>query len=116
MIKWILLAFTGLLLLAGCTSTGFAGLAKESYAVSIDEELSESQASVEQLRQEVEDIKRLADKLSNLVDDIEEAKKDTEELKALAKLVEERLNTLPRQTLEKLVEALKIYLEKEQSY
>ena len=118
--KIILLLILSLLWLVGCTSTGFVGLAKESYAEGIEkdaeitrEKVDDLKAEVKELQEDLEKMEDLSEELISLIKDLKEAKKDTEELKKLANIVEERLEELPVQTLEKLVDILNEYIQKE---
>ncbi len=91
-----------------CTTSGFAGLAKESYALEVEQKTS---ADIQQLRDEVAKIKELTNKLDGLLEDIEETKKTTKEFQDLVKELEGRINDMPRESIEELVKILQKYLD-----
>jgi DNA anti-recombination protein RmuC len=96
------------LFILSCTSTGFAGLAKESYAVEIEQKTS---SDIEQLKAEVKKIKELTDQLDSLLKDIAETKKTTKEFQDLVKDLETRVKDMPREAIEELVKVLQKYLD-----
>ena len=86
-----------LFLATGCSTTGFLGLAKESYVKQLGEEN-------EQLKEELNNIKEDMEKVLDLADDIED-------LEDLTKDVESKLDELPEETLRRIVSILQKYLD-----
>ena len=103
----IIVLFVTSLSIFSCSTTGFAGLAKESYAVEIDQKTS---ADISQLKDDVKKIKNMTDQLDSLLKDIAETKKTTKEFQESVKTLEERVKSMPRESVEKLVEILQKYL------
>ena len=100
-----------LVLLSGCTTTSFAGLAKTSY---VDEVSAGGQATREELaglERQVQEMRQLADQLEVIIRAMDETRAATEELQELAGLVEARLDALPRESLRLLVESIQAYLD-----
>lgn len=97
MYKAIAIVLTVLFLGTGCSTTGFLGLAKESYVKQLGEEN-------EQLKEELDSIKRDMDKVLELADEIED-------LEELTKDVKSKLDELPEETLRKIVLILQEYLD-----
>jgi len=100
----------------GCQSlAGTVGLATEQY---VDEKVSEAEtrlaAQVGENRSKIEEYSATADKLTELIESVEGAVRTTEELKALAVVLEQRLNDLPKETITQLVEVLQQYLDTQQ--
>jgi PBP1b-binding outer membrane lipoprotein LpoB len=99
--KVLLLLLAVLFFLNGCSTTGFLGLAKESYAKQLEEENR-------QLKEELEIIKSDMNMVLELAENIED-------LENLTKEIESKLDNLPEDTLRKLVSILQDYLEKKES-
>ena len=87
-----------LFITTSCTTTGFMGLAKESYVKQVEEENK-------QLKQEIGTIKEDMEKVLELADGIEE-------LEALTRDIESKLDELPEDTLRKLADIIDDYLSK----
>lgn len=97
MYKVIILLLMVLVLITGCSTTGFLGLAKESYAIQLGEENA-------QLKEELKNIKEDMEKVLDLAEEIED-------LEELTKDVESKLDDLPEETLRKIVLILQKYLD-----
>jgi methyl-accepting chemotaxis protein len=100
-----------LLLVTGCTTTSFAGLAKTSYVDQVSTAGQETQSELEDLGVRVAEIQELADQLEEVIAAMEETRAATEELQELARIVETRLESLPKDTLRLLVESIQSFLE-----
>ena len=100
-----------LILLAGCTTTSFAGLAKISYVDDVSAGGQTTQEELDELESQVQAMQQLADQLEAIIQEMEATRAATQELQELAKLVEARLETLPRESLRLLVESIQAYLE-----
>jgi hypothetical protein len=98
MIKKVGLCFLFLIVILSCTSTGFLGLAKESYVQQLEQENN-------QLKQDFGIVKKDMETVLELADEIEE-------LEVLTKGIESRLDELPEETLRKLVDILSEYLSR----
>ena len=113
--KVMLMLITVILILSGCTTTGFLGLAKTTY---VDERFAETDEKIitelEQLRKDIEQITELTDELDNLLNEISATKQATEDLQELAKGIEARFKELPKETLYQLVQIIQHYLEETQ--
>jgi peptidoglycan hydrolase CwlO-like protein len=118
-ISAVAIVMAGLMAVAGCTTTSFAGLAKSSYvdqvSTSVDQVASTAKATGEELQalqKQVDDLKASADRMDEAAAKMEQTAKATAQLQDLAKQVEGRLESLPRQTLEMLVKSIQDYLAK----
>ncbi|MBN2444409.1 MAG: hypothetical protein JXJ04_23805 [Spirochaetales bacterium] len=98
--KCIVMLLLTLFLVTGCTSTGFLGLAKESYAKELEEENTK-------LKEELEIVKNDMDKVLDLAGEMEQ-------IGRMTKKIESRLDELPEETLRKLVDILENYLNKKE--
>jgi biopolymer transport protein ExbB/TolQ len=96
------------ILALSCSTTGFAGLARESYAVEIDQKTS---AEIQKLEDEVKNIKAVTDQLDTLLRDFEQTKQTTKEFRETLEGIQERMKSMPRENLEKLVEIIQKYLD-----
>jgi len=96
------------ILFASCTTSGFAGLTKESYTLEVEQKTT---ADIEALRDEVAKIKVLTDQLDGLLKDIEATKKSTKEFQDLVKELEGRINNMPKESIAELVKVLQKYLD-----
>ncbi len=104
----VVLAAVMLLGLSGCFSTGFMGFL--AMTDQVDKKISDEDAKV--TRQLDEQKAELA-KLQQQLTEIEKLKEQAEELRTLAKDVEDKLSTLPKDTLQKLVDIIQSALNKE---
>lgn len=101
-------------LISGCASLATrVGVASQEY---VDQKLAEMQdqvgSEIAQSNREITRIGETADKMTAALQAVEEAVRTTEELKALAVVLEEKLATLPEETIRQLVEILQEYLER----
>ena len=91
---------------------GWVGIASNE---SVDEKLtgtrSELEAEIGSLRSELNSHQLKVAEIENLSRSMEEAIQTTEELQQLAEIMESRLEKMPRETIETLVEILQRYLE-----
>jgi Tfp pilus assembly protein PilO len=85
------------MMISGCTSTGFCGLAKEAYALEIDEKNTRLKEELEQLKKDVETLMELTEEL--------------DQLRSLTKDMTAKLDGLPEETLRRMVQILNIYLD-----
>lgn len=117
----VVLGLAAALLMAGCASTGFLGfLATTPYVKQRVESATREEARQRELLQEeidtlqmnVAEIQRLTGELEVLMRRLDRTERNTEELKALTALMQTRLDTLPRDTLEELVVILQGYLKR----
>jgi methyl-accepting chemotaxis protein len=97
--------------IGACTTTSFAGLAKSSYVEEIDTAAGQTRSELEELQREVAEMKDLADQLESIIAAMEETRKATEELQVLAGVVEDRLESLPRETLRLLAQTIETFLK-----
>jgi hypothetical protein len=109
----LLIGLTAFISLNSCQSlAGTVGIATEEY---VDERVSEAEgrltAQIGDNREEIDKFSATADKLEELIGSVEESVRTTEELKQLAVVLEDRLNNLPKETIEQLVEVLQQYLD-----
>jgi chromosome segregation ATPase len=119
-----LLAVVGVVLsLSGCMSTGFMGFLATTDMV--DKKISDQDKKIsdrdEKVSQELDSIKSelktyqsLKDDARKALDQVTATQKDVEELKVLLQQAEGRLNEMPRETIQKLVEALQQFLGQQQ--
>jgi peptidoglycan hydrolase CwlO-like protein len=103
----IMFSLATLLFVISCSTTGFAGLAKESYAADIEQKTT---AEIQTVKDDVKKIKAITDQLESLLKDMEETKKTTKEFKDSVKNIEEQIKSMPRENVAKLVEILQKYL------
>ena len=108
-----LLAGSLLVLLAGCaTMAERVGIASSE---SVDQKLtgtrSELEAQIAALRSELDAQQKRVAQIEDLSADLEEAIRATEELEQLARIMESRLEQMPRDTIEELAAILQRYLE-----
>lgn len=97
-------------LVAACTTTSFAGLAKAAYVDEVSASAATAAADLRALQDQVAEMQELADRLADLIARLEETQAATRELQQLAKTVEGRLQQLPRETLRELVKSIEVYL------
>ncbi|MBN2533930.1 MAG: hypothetical protein JXB88_13655 [Spirochaetales bacterium] len=102
--KAIVLILMVFFLSTSCSTTGFLGLARESYANEIQEENKKLKEENEQLKEEINTIKKDMEKVLDLADNIEN-------LEELTKEVKSKLDKLPEATLRKIVSILQKYLD-----
>jgi cell shape-determining protein MreC len=88
------------IMITGCTSTGFCGLAKETYALEINERQTNLKEEFDQLKKEVKILMELTEEL--------------EQLKSLTKDITAKLDVLPEETLRRMVNILTTYLDNRQ--
>jgi uncharacterized membrane protein (DUF106 family) len=105
-------SFLAGVLVAGCTTTSFAGLARASYVDRVDASTQAAQKDLAALQKQVDDVKAAADRMQELAAQMEQTQKATADLQQLARQVQERLSDLPRETLEMLVKSIQEYLAK----
>ncbi len=113
--RWTLaiLGVSALVVLSGCQSlAGTVGVATEQY---VDDKIAETEsrlaAQIDENRSKLEKYETTADKLEELINSVEGAVRTTDELKQLAGVLEERLNSLPEETIRQLVDVLQQYLD-----
>ena len=94
------LFFIILVLCTGCTSTGFLGLAKESYVKQLEDENIKLKEEIESLKNEMTQVLELADNIEKLED--------------YAERVKSKLDKLPEETLRKIVDILQNYLDEKE--
>jgi uncharacterized membrane protein len=104
----VVLAAVVLLGLSGCFSTGFMGFLATTEQV--DKKIADQEAKV---AKDLEGQKAELAKIQQDIADIQALKQQAEEMRTLAKDVEERLTTLPKETLQKLVDIVQNALNKE---
>jgi len=97
---------------SGCTTTSFAGLAKAGYVEEVDSASRATARDLEALQKQVSEIAAIAGRMQALASEMEQTQRTTAELQQLAKQVESRLTSLPRETLEMLVKSIEAYLAK----
>ncbi len=107
------------LLFLGCTNTGFLGfIATTGYVDKhisttrdeTDARIAETSNDLNKVKSDVETLSSLKSTLQSLIDDIQQTKDSTQELKALTAQLETRLDTIPQETLQTLVQILQDYL------
>lgn len=105
------------LLLTGCASTepiwfiATPGYVDSRIAVSEESVRSEYEAEIDRLQAEIDEQRQVSEELAGLAGIIEEVDQSNRELRDLATAVEERLEMLPRETVQLLVEILAGYLD-----
>ncbi len=107
-IALVVLAAVVLAALSGCFSTGFMGFLATTEQV--DKKIADQDAKASR---ELEAQKAELAKLQQQMADFQTLKEQAEELRTLAKKVEGRLATLPKETLQKLVDILQSALGQE---
>ena len=110
----VLFVVVFVILITGCASLATrVGVASQEY---VDQKLAEMQVQVEgeiaQTNSEVSRIGDTAEKMSDALQAVEAAVQTTEELKELAVILEEKLATLPEETIRQLVQILQDSLER----
>ena len=115
LLRWTfaVLAVFALVVLSGCQSlAGSFGIATQQY---VDDKMTETEgrlsAQIDENRSKLEKYETAADKLEELINSVEGAVRTTDELKQLAGVLEERLNSLPEETIRQLVDVLQQYLD-----
>jgi len=115
LLRWAsaVLAVFALVVLSGCQSlAGSFGIATQQY---VDDKMTETEgrlsAKIDENRSKLEEYETAADKLEELINSVEGAVRTTDELKQLAGVLEERLNSLPEETIRQLVDVLQQYLD-----
>ncbi|HUX11738.1 MAG TPA: hypothetical protein VMW87_01845 [Spirochaetia bacterium] len=107
------------LLFLGCTNTGFLGfIATTGYVdkhisttrEETDARLAETSNDVNKVKSDVETLNSLKSTLQSLIGDIERNKESTQELKTLTAQLSSRLDSIPQETLQTLVQILQDYL------
>ena len=91
-----------------CSTTGFAGLAKESYVSDLDQKTS---SEIEELKSDMSKIKEQTTKLDDLLKEIEESKKATLDYQKSVKDLEQSVKSLPKTTIQKLIQILQKHLD-----
>lgn len=111
------------LLFSGCTSAGVLGVLttneileakiaeseakQKAEAAALQAELkAELKEAVDKLASQIDEIHETARELNNMVDTISETAESTRQLQELAKVIEQRLNNLPMETLQGIVDIL----------
>lgn len=108
-----------LLVLTGCASTepiwfiATPGYVDSRIAVSEEAVRGEYEAEIARLEQELDEQRRVADELAGLAAIIEEVDRSNRELRDLATAVEQRLQTLPTETIRLIVDVLQEHLQSE---
>ncbi len=74
-------------------------------------QLAEKDRQIARLESEMQAQRRITDEVATLADVITEIESSNRELRGLAQEVELRLDALPRETIQELIEALEHYLE-----
>lgn len=113
--------------LSGCaTMGGIVGIASEEYVdaqiaaakTEIESEVQLNKASVDEVAADVEELSseismlvETAARVEDALTAVDEAVATTEELKQLADILEERLNTLPEETIRRLIQILQDHLD-----
>jgi len=115
LLRWTLtvLGVFALVVLSGCQSlAGSFGIATQQY---VDDKMAETEgrlsSQIDENRSKLEKYETTADKLEELISSVEGAVRTTDELKQLAGVLEERLNSLPEETIRQLVSVLQQYLD-----
>jgi len=98
--EYIVLFIITLVVCTGCTSTGFLGLAKESYVKQLEDENTKLKEEIESLKNEMTQVLKLADNIEKLED--------------YAERVKAKLDELPEETLRKIVDILQNYLDEKE--
>jgi len=97
---------------SGCTTTSFAGLAKTTYVDGVSASAKATDADLKALQKQVADMKAVADRMQELSAQMEQTQKATTDLQQMARQVEGRLASLPKETLQILVKSIEAYLAK----
>lgn len=74
---------------------------------------AEYESEIVRLEQELVEQRQVADELAGLAAIIEEVDRSNRELRTLATAVEQRLETLPSETVQLIVDVLQRYLDEE---
>jgi len=112
-----LLASVVLLTAAGCASTepiwfiATPGYVDSRIAVSEESVRSEYEAEIARLESELQDQRRVSEELAGLSSIIDEVDRSNQELRELASEVEERLRTIPAETIRRIVDVLQEHLQ-----
>ncbi|MFW6211751.1 MAG: hypothetical protein ACOC8L_02525 [Spirochaetota bacterium] len=116
-IRAIILAGVTMVVAGACQSTrpiwfiATPGYVEARVASSEEAIRAEYELQIEELQAELEEQQRAAEELSQLASIIEEVDASNKELQELAREVEQRLEALPNETLELLIEVLSEYLD-----
>jgi uncharacterized protein (DUF885 family) len=109
-----------LVALTGCASlAGTFGLASQQYVderieaarVEMTDGIEANKMRIDENQATLDEYARTADQLEELMESIRVSVETTEELKALADVLEDRLENLPVETIKQLVGILEQYLE-----
>jgi hypothetical protein len=112
-----LLGAAVLLATAGCASTepiwfiATPGYVDSRIAVSEEAVRSEYEAEVARLEAELQDQRRVSEELAGLAAIIEEVDKSNQELRELASAVEARLEMMPTETIQRIIDVLQEHLQ-----
>jgi len=117
--RMVVLATIALTVAGGCASTdpiwfiATPGYVDSRIAVSEEAVRAEYESEIVRLEQELEAQRQVADELAGLAAIIEEVDQSNRELRTLATAVEQRLETLPSETVQLIVDVLQRYLDEE---
>lgn len=102
---------------ASCTSTSVLGLSRASYVDEEIQRLNGTDADVQQLRDELEDLQELTGlveglnlEIDGLEDDLVASQEADRKIFLMAEEFQNRLDSLPRETLLELKSAIEAYL------
>ena len=100
---------------SGCQSlAGTFGIATEQYVEDkMNEAGSRLSSRIDENQSRLDEYAATADKLEQLISSVENAVRTTDELKQLAVVLEDRLDSLPEETIRQLVEVLQRYLDEQ---
>jgi hypothetical protein len=99
-----------ILALSGCaTMADWVGIATKE---KVEQGFSATNEEIARIKKDVDLSKAAADELKQLAETMRKAVKTTDELQQLAKVLETRLDDLPRETIEQLNAILSEYLAK----
>lgn len=121
------LVVLGAITLSGCATVGgMVGLASEEYVdaqiaavrTEVRGEVQQTQATIDEVAAsvdlvstEIDAFAETAAQIEEAVSAVDEAVATTEELKQLADILEERLNSLPEETIHRLIQILQDHLD-----
>jgi septal ring factor EnvC (AmiA/AmiB activator) len=104
-------------LLTSCTSTSVMGLSRSAYVDEEIRQLKNTDAEVQRLEAELDDLRSLTDDIQRIdeqIDDLEgglaDAVEADREIRSMAEEFQQRLDSIPRETLMELKSAIETYL------
>ncbi len=104
---------------SGCTSTGFMGFLATTEGVdakiaeedaALREELERQRAQLERVTQDLKNLQDVGEDAAAAAKEAEEARRTVEELKVLIAALQARVEELPDQTLQRIIEILQASL------